>query len=492
MSTIDLKLVASAAARLERMKLAQCFDSNDLDSRPGPVQQLILNDIEKIRVRFLVASNQSGKTSAGIREIAWILNNNHPSWKRPERWGKVPLFIIIAGQNRTNIEEEIWKRKLRPLLLDREDWKEKKSAAVVVGAVNEKNGNTILFLVHGQGSDETRAALQGYRAHYVLFDEMPKEFSTFTEIQMRTDAYGGYIFVAFTPLLRSMQMKNAVENAQDPYAKKYVWTVWDNPRNCTPEKRKEIEQRSAMWSEAERRTRLYGEWSSDESSVYHFNMDQMMCELPAHYSATGWRHVEAVDPAGTGITGLTIWAEDPLSGQWLCVKAEYIKGDVNKSPTKTVQEVYERTLPYNIVRRVSDTMQWFHSTAREFGRIYLVPWNKTQRKEELIKNLQEGLSSGKLKLVRGYAELLCEEFLTCRWNDAGEKIISSQHFHLLDTAQYFWDLRPKSETMPQVYSRDQQIMMSHEKSIKTRAAQLQIKENVKQRIRMTRSRSYRR
>ena len=490
---LDPRMLAAAAARAERQRLVECFDSNDLMSRPSEKQWEIMRDIEKIRVRFLIAGNQTGKSSAAIREMAWILNETHPFWKRPDRWGKGPLFMIVAGQNRQNIEEELWKRKLKPLLFDKEDWKEKKSASVVIGAVNEKNGNTIIFLVHGQGSEETRAALQGYRAHYILFDEMPKEFSTFTEIQMRANAYGGYIFVAFTPLLRNLSLKNAVENAQPPYAKKYIWTVWDNPCNCTPEKRKEIEQQSSMWGEAERRTRLYGEWSSDDNAVYHFNIESMVVDIPSHYSKTGWRHVEAVDPAGTGVTGLTVWAEDPLTGLWYGVLAEYIKGDVSKSPVRTVQEVYEKTLPFNMVRHVSDTMQWYYSTAREvLGRIYLQPYNKTQRKDELIKNLQEALTSGKLKLTRE-CQLLIEEFLTCRWNEAGDKIVGHQHFHLLDCAQYFWDLRPKADRVPTLLSRDQQIMVAHEKAVKQRAVAAKAKEAKKQtkmRIRM-RSRIFR-
>ena len=467
---IDPKLLASAAAKLERQALVQCYNAEDLTSRPSPKQLVLLRDIGKITLRFLVSANQVGKTTAGAREMAWILNDTHPWWKRPKKWGSGPLLMVIAGQSRQNIEEEIWKRKLRPLLLDKEDWKEKKNSQSVVSVSNEKNGNTILFLVHGQGSEETRAALQGYRVHYVLFDEMPKEFTTFTEIQMRTDAYDGYILVAFTPLLKNIQLKNAVENASAPYSRKYTWTVWDNPINLTAEKKKQIEQRSAMWSESERRTRLYGEWSADDNAVYHFNMDTMVTELPEHYSKLQWRHMESVDPATSSKTGYTVWAEDPKTAIWYCVKADYVHGDAERAPSKTMQAVYAKGIGYNIVRRCSDVTPWFINSAREFNLTYMQPWNKTQRKDELIKNLQEALSSGMLKITPE-CHLLAEELMTCRWSESGEgKIIGSQRFHLLDSAQYFWDLKPKFEgSVPIQLTRDQVIMRGWEKQLAAEA-----------------------
>jgi hypothetical protein len=301
---------------------------------------------------------------------------------------------------------------------------------------------------------------------------------------MRTDAYGGYILVAFTPLLKSLQMKNAVENAQAPYAKKYVWTVWDNPMNNSPAKRKEIEQRAAMWSESERRTRLYGEWSADDNAVYHFNVEAMTAELPKSYSPLGWRHIESVDPATSSKTGYLVAAEDPVSGLWYVITSTYIEGDAERAPTKTYQEIYSRSLKYNIVRRVSDVCPWFINTAREFGRSYMQPWNKTQRKDELIKNLQEALSSGKLKVVIG-CNLLIEEFMTCRWSGSQEgKIVEGQRFHLLDAAQYMWDLRPKYEgdIVSEPLTRDEQIMQEWEKVQAQQAKVAKQKELLKQNL----------
>ena len=487
MSDNDPRMIAAIAARLERARLAECYDSRDLDSRPSKKQLELLKDIG-IPLRFLVAANQVGKTTAGIREMAWILNDNHPWWKRPELWGRGPLFMAIVGQSRTNIAEEIWERKLRPLLQDKEVWKVKRTGGIIVSVNNEKNGNTILFLVHGQGTEETRAQIQGFRFHYVLFDEMPKEYGTFTEVQMRTDAYNGYILVAFTPLLKNLQMRNTVENAQLPYSKKYVWTVWDNPMNCTPEKRKQIEQRAATWSESERQTRLYGEWSADDQAVYHFSIEQMTCNLPPNYSNT-WRHVESIDPATTGTTGFTLWAEDPPTGIWYCVVADYIKGDSARSPSRTVQEAYGKTIGYNIVRRVSDTMPWYISAALEFQLRYVQPWNKTQRKDELIKNLQEALSTGKIKICK-HCNLLIEEFMTCRWKeDTENKIVGHQRFHLLDATQYFWDLHPKKEIISLPTSRDQWIIQEWEKTQKKEEHIAAAKAKIKSRIVM-RSRVY--
>ena len=88
--------------------LQKCFDSRDLMSRPTDAQQEIFNDIGKVQYRFVISGNQSGKSTLAAREISWILNGTHPTWKKPKRWGDTPLLILIAGQSRQQMETELW------------------------------------------------------------------------------------------------------------------------------------------------------------------------------------------------------------------------------------------------------------------------------------------------------------------------------------------------------------------------------------------------
>jgi phage terminase large subunit-like protein len=475
------KLALEAMRRLERQKLALCYDSRDLDSRPSPKQQEFLNDMGKIRIRYILAGNQTGKTSAGCREMAWILENNHPFWTRPKVWGKGPLLMIIAGQSRSLVSKELWERKIKPLLINKEDWKERVISGHVQSVINTKTNDEVVFLVHGSGSDEMRKQLQGYRAHYVLLDEMPADYDAFTELLFRTDAYSGYLTVAFTPLIRNIELQNAIENAAAPLSRKYKWTVWDNPENMKPEKRQSIEQAMALMSDSARRTRYFGEWSAADDTVFYVDKEKLFVELPANYSK-GWRHVESVDPAGTGITGLTYWAQDPSTNIWYCVISEYIKGGQDNSPRVLVDKVFKRGYGLNIVRRIADTMPWFYTTASEmYNLTYMRPHNKVQRKEDLIKNLQEALSSGKL-LITKEARLLLEELMTMRYSESG-KIVQHQHWHVVDTAQYFVDLMPPDTHKVENISRDMWIMREHEKGKRKEEAKKRLTINVRRRLR---------
>jgi phage terminase large subunit-like protein len=483
MTKSNVSLALEAMRRIERQKLTLCYDSRDLDSRPSPKQQEFLNDIGKIRIRYIVSANQVGKSSAGCREMAWILERNHPTWVRPKEWGAGPLLMIIVGQSRSLVSKELWERKIKPLLTDKESWKERTISGHVQSVVNTKTGDEVVFLVHGSGSDEMRKQLQGYRAHYVLLDEMPADYDAFTELLFRTDAYGGYMTVAFTPLIRNIELQNAVENAVAPLSRKYKWSVWDNPENLKPEKRKSIEQAMALMSESARRTRYFGEWSSADDTVFYVDAEKLLVDAPLGYTP-GWRHVEVVDPAGTGVTGLTYWAQDPSTNVWHCVIAEYIRGGQDNSPRMLVDKVYKRGMGLNIVRRIADTMPWFYITAKEmYNLTYMRPFNKVQRKEDLIKNLQEALSSGRI-LIFKQAKLLLEELMSMRYNDSG-KIVQHQHFHVCDCAQYFWDLRPPDTHVVENISRDMWIMREHEKGKhKEAVAQLNTKRVVRHRGRL--------
>lgn len=470
---IDPRIAISAIKRLETQKLALCYDSRDLDSRPSPKQQLFLDDIGKIQIRYIVAANQVGKTSAGCREISWILEGTHPFWTRPTKWGKGPLLIIIVGQSRSLVTKELWERKIKPQLINKEDWKERTISGHVQSVQNIKTGDEIVFLVHGSGSDEMRKQLQGYRAHYVLLDEMPSDYDAFTELLFRTDAYGGYMTIAFTPLIRNIELQNAVENAAEPLAKKYKWTVWDNPENLKPEKRKQVEQSMALMSEATRRTRFFGEWSAADDTVFYVDLEKTRVKKPEGYSPS-WRHVEIVDPAGSGVTGLIYMAQDPQNNQWYAVHAEYIRGGQDNSPRALVEKIYNKSKGINIVRRVADTMPWFYNTAREmYGLSYLRPFNKVQRKEDLIKNLQAALTSGSI-LITDDAHLLIEELLSMRYNDSG-KIVQHQHWHVVDCLQYFNDLIPPNVSKISALPRDMWIMQEHEKGKKKEALREKLK-----------------
>lgn len=431
----DKKLLAAAINRLHRMKMAECFDSINTDSRPTDKQLQVLRDINTISHRYVTAGNQSGKSQLGAREVAWIFEDTHPYWKRPKEWGEEPLILLVIGRVSKQVEEVLW-RKIKGFL-DPGNYKAIVQGQALQKVVNTKNGNTILFLSH-HSDNEAREKVQAYVAHYAWVDEMPKSVKLLEEVHRRIQARNGYFLATFTPKVVNEDIKKLVDSSKEPISKKYKLSMLDNP--IYEGREQELLDQLATYSESYRNTILYGDWSNDEDSVYEFNADTMVKELPPNYSPA-WRHVEAVDPALKSKMGYTLWAEDPMTGFWYCVKAEYISGIY--VPEQLVDKACEFSRGYNLHRRICDTHEsWYLGTASQKGIIYMTPWNKKERKGEFIKNLQAAMGT-RIFLTPWVTDLI-DEFVSCRWSETNsDKIVNASSYHLLDTAQYFVDLMPK-------------------------------------------------
>lgn len=436
----EIKKVAAALKRFEKLQLNLAFDPFHADSRPNAKQQEILGDLGKVQYRWVVAGNQSGKSQLAAREIAWIATDTHPTWTRPEYWGEEPLLILIAGQNRQNMEIEIWAKKIKPFL-DPSDWREVRQGGALQHAENKRNNTKIVFLSHADGSDKTRSQLQGYVAHYVWLDEMPGSLPVLEELQRRVDARQGYFIATFTPKFRNDEIRRIVDAARTPVAKKYRMSKLDNPIYYN---RIDSElQKLDGFSESYKKTILYGDWSTGDSAVYQFDYESMtVANLPEGYSA-GWRHVASLDPAAKSKFGYTLWAEDPATAIWYLINDKYIEGIAD--PNELFAEVQRRNSGYNIMRQVCDPHEgWFIGLANNKGVTYVVPYDKNNRKTDLIKGLQHALSSGKIKIPRWNVTFI-DEIQSCQWSETTDRIVNASSYHDLDCSQYFVDCIPKHD-----------------------------------------------
>ena len=293
-----------------------------------------------------LVTHNSGKSQLAAREIAWVLTDTHPYWSRPARWGDEPLLIIIAGQDRKQMEIELWEKKLA-LYMDRNEWKETRMGQALQHVQNKKTGDRIVFVSHSDSSDKNRRHMQGYVAHYVWLDEMPSSIGILEELQRRVDARRGYLLATFTPKFRNDAIKRVIDAGEPPLAKKYTMSKLDNPlyRDRIQEELDKLEG----YSESMKAAILYGEWYTGDSSVYEW-MPEFMEKEPEAYSRA-WRHCLSVDPALKSKFGFTLWAEEPRSGIWYLVRDEYIEGIYD--PQKMHEEVEKRVTGYNLVRRIS-------------------------------------------------------------------------------------------------------------------------------------------
>lgn len=432
------KLLVAALRRLETIKREEAFDPINLDSRPTAAQQSVIDDFGRIRTQWIVAATQSGKSQTACRVITWVLTETHPSWERPSTWGDEPLLILVAGRTGKQIEESLLPKLLSYL---RPGTYKEVRIGNIIQRLEYQNGNRIVFQSL-ENPNVARERIQSYVAHMALVDEMPPTSAIIDELQRRVQARNGYFMGSFTPLVVNEDIRKMVDAAVLPFAKKYIFRMFDNPLYADPVRQEEILQSMASLPESVRNTRLYGDWSQADDTVYYFDYPSMV-EFPEEYSPL-WRHVESVDPALKSALGLTIWAENPITGIWYCVHAEYIRGIL--VPTELVAAVRDRTKGKNIIRRISDPHEvWYIQTAGSMGLTYTGVYKKHERKHELIKNLQERLGNRSLRLAPTCEDLI-SELQECRWSDRADgKIVNASSYHLLDSAQYFVDNIPKAE-----------------------------------------------
>ena len=264
----ELKKIATALKRLETSKLQKAFDPFHLDSRPNKKQMAVLKDVGNIQYRYVVAGNQSGKSQLAARDLSWVLNEEHPYFTRPEGWSNEPLTVLIACQD-LNLGSELWSKKVKPFLID--EWKEDRQGGSLKKCTNKRTGDVVIFLSHSDGSEKNRKHMQGYVAHYLWLDEMPSSHKILEELQRRVDARKGRFLATFTPKFRNDTIRRVVDASAAPVSKKYQMSKLDNP--IYADRIDEEIQKLAGYSEGEKRTILYGEWSTGDQAVYKFDYD---------------------------------------------------------------------------------------------------------------------------------------------------------------------------------------------------------------------------
>lgn len=431
------KLIASAIARLSKLEKVESFDPSLPGSKPTEQQQKFFEDISEYQTRIIRAGNRSGKSATVAKEVAWILNDNHPYFVRPESWQNSPLLILVAGQDRKMMEIELWSKKLA-LFLELKDWKQVRVGGSLQYVENRKTGDKIVFLSHADSSDKNRKHMQGYTAHYVWLDEMPSSVGLLHEIRTRASTNGLFVGT-FTPKFRSDEVRQVIDSIKPPLGQTYRFSMLDNP--AFAKRKNDILAELDGYNDAHKASVLYGEWYAGEGQVYDFDHATMVKE-PTDYSRA-WPHVESVDPALKSKFGYTLWAQEPASGIWYLVRDDYIT-DIY-SPDDMVEEVKKRAAGYNIVRRICDPHEaWYLGQASKAGLVYMTPYDKNNRKAELIKGLQTALSKGTIK-VAPWCSAFISEITSCQWSETSDKIVNSSSFHAMDCSQYFVDCMPKDK-----------------------------------------------
>jgi len=210
--------------------------------------------------------------------------------------------------------------------------------------------------------------------------------------------------------------------------------------------------------EGERKARLYGEWFFGDRNVYSFK-DQFRQD-PLNYSPS-WRHMEVVDPAASSDSGYSLWAECPNTKVWYCIKAKYIPGD---AASELLQAFQRESAGYNVIKRRTDPHEVFFIKEANKAKVYYegVYAKNNNLKMDLIKNVQEMLNNGRIKITTWAGDDIIQEFLSCQWSETkADTILFKSRFHILDTVQYFCYDIPKPLDMPVSMEWEAQLRFAH-------------------------------
>ncbi len=447
--------LAIALKRSHTLQLRECFDPINPESRPTVIQEQILRDINNVLFQYVQGGNQSGKTATASRVYAWLMQGHHPYWDFRALWPEEPLLMLLMGRLNNQVEE-IWERKIKPFLQPHE-FRENRQGGTLQYVVNPTNKHKIVFATHNNPV-EAREKVQSYSAHMVWLDELTDHLPIIEELQRRVQAKRGRMMITYTPKIRAEAVKKFIENPT-PYSKIYRISMLDNP--VYDGRREELMSQIDSLPESQRNTILYGDWYVGEQAVFSYDPDKHN-EQPKGYSVL-WPHIISVDPAASGLMGMTTWAApDANAHRWYCVHAEYLKG---AAPSDLVLTVEEKNAGRTVIYRICDTHEsWFIKEAAKHKIIYRGVPNKHSRKKELIAGCNQALANERIKLTSESSELGAE-FSTAQWSETVEdKIVNASRYHLADTAQYFVDLQPKfKSTEVSSLTHDQQLWLANKK-----------------------------
>lgn len=434
MDDLDRKReLAAALRRHESLQLRECFDPMVPSSRPTPVQEQVLREITDFLFLYVQGGNQSGKTQLGARTAAWLLQGYHPYWDYRKEFGDEPLLLILVGRLNSQVEE-IWERKVKPFLQPHQ-WRENRQGGTLQYVVNPTNKHKLIFATHNS-PQEAREKLQSYTAHFVWLDELTDHLGIIEELQRRVQAKRGRMLLTYTPKIRAEAVRRFLETPT-PYSRIYRISMLDNP--VYNNRRDELMSQISSLPKAQQDTILYGEWYIGEQAVFSFDPERHI-SVPQGYSVL-WPHVVSVDPAASGLMGFTLWAAPHQHAlTWWCVKSEYIKG---AAPSDLVELVEKKVEHVQVLFRVFDSHEaWYGKTAAKMKISYRGVMNKHGRKKDLIAQLNQALSTGRIRLTTESADL-ASELSTAQWSETAEdKIVRASSYHLADTAQYFVDMIP--------------------------------------------------
>lgn len=448
---IELLYAIQEAKLKQRSKILKTFLPENPSARPFAPQLAFFRDT--CLARLIRAGNRGAKTCSAMRDLSWKITRTHPFiykynlYGNDKNWHKKigtddferryfeskPKVFWIVGPTYEFVNSVMWGQYLAAMIPEWYVKEIKYTNQRNIESVIFKNGDVLKCKTYSQ-SDTTK---MGHAIDEVYIDEMPPDLMAITELIVRTLDKDGGVTLAFTPLVVNDEIKNFLDGmCEEKTMSLHTWSFVDNPHyRDNPERLSRALSAYAHMPENERQARINGNWYYDmpNKAVFEGIEIEIVEDFPIPLS---WRQCRVVDPA-SHVTGMGIFAEDPATGEWYCIKGQEISwGDGTLAKAEDILEEIERHRPhpkFKYYMSLYDNAEaWFGAYGAKFG---FRPCMLKNRQEAIMKT-RDVTGTKKLKFFRIGAAKAIEQFRNYRFSDDGRNVVKKDD-HVIDCVMYF-------------------------------------------------------
>lgn len=418
------------------------------EAKPFAEQLLFFRD--PALTRLLRCGNRAGKTCSTMRDLAWKITRTHPyrkKWNHEYKKSKPKVFWIV-GPSYDFVNSTMWGMYLKEFIPDwfytDDDGKEMISYTNQrnIDKITFRNGDTIECMSYAQSD----LAVMGRAIDDLTIDEMPRTLKLLSELITRCLDRDGEVTMGFTPIVENEDIKDYLDKSKNVSA--HSWSLLANPHyRDNPERLKRALSEWENLPEQERMTRLKGDWYYERKFGRVFEGCEFE-EIEDFEVPHSWRRARIADPAAH-VTGFSEWAENPETGQWVCINAVEFKWKSKLATDTMILTEIEKYKPYPGFRYTlslyDNAEAWFGSNGAKHGFIPCIQKNRAVA----IMDTRKAVKDKKVAVFKHKGALLVKQFDNYHFKDDGN--VNKRNDHVLDTCMYFIRQIPPRE---QVSRRD--------------------------------------
>jgi hypothetical protein len=275
------------------------------------------------RIRFVFASNRSGKSTGGAAEFIWLNLGTHPYKKC-----KIPIKSCIVVQDFENHAKNILEPKINEWAPQGSIRKIERHQGGAVKKIHWSSGSTTDVYSH----DQDMKVFEGSDYDLAWFDE-PPPLKIWNAIWRGMTDRGGSMYMTGTPLACAWLYNKykEIEANNDPLCWYVRFPKNANARNLGQGDEqlglKRIEEMLSQYDEGEREARGEGGFIQLQGLIFK-NWDRSKHLINQFNVPASWPIIESIDPHPSKPWSV-VWIGLAPNGTKILLQAKYIQGTID-------------------------------------------------------------------------------------------------------------------------------------------------------------------